>query len=113
MSTVARHLLVSPPLSPSHSRVKSDTNILPEFNEHQRDVFCVFSGAGVSRLRQFLNTDHDHQNRQASFSDNEGTMYEDGEEPDVILNVTAQANGMAIDENEDEDFGDSEMLGPD
>lgn len=38
-------------------------------------------------------------------------MYEDGEEPDVILNVTAQANGMAIDE--DEDFGDSEMLGQD
>ncbi|KAF9691080.1 hypothetical protein EKO04_011007 [Ascochyta lentis] len=83
----------------------------PEFNEHQRDVFCVFSGVGVQRLRQFLNTDHDHQNRQASFSDNEGTMYEDGEEPDVILNVTAQANGMAIDE--DEDFGDSEMLGQD
>lgn len=105
----------APPGKPpiSHPRVKSDPNPLPEFNEHQRDVFCVFSGAGVSRLRQFLNTDHDHQNRQASFSDNEGTMYEDGEEPDVILNVTAQANGMAIDENEDEDFGDSEMLGPD
>lgn len=33
-------------------------------------------------------------------------MYEDGEEPDVILNVTAQANGMVIDE--DEDLGDSE-----
>ncbi|KAF2210972.1 hypothetical protein CERZMDRAFT_44384 [Cercospora zeae-maydis SCOH1-5] len=27
----------------------------PEFNEHQRDVFCVFSGTGVSRLRQYLN----------------------------------------------------------
>lgn len=27
----------------------------PEFNEHQRDVFCVFSGNGVSRLRDFLN----------------------------------------------------------
>lgn len=27
----------------------------PEFNEHQRDVFCVFSGNGVSRLREFLN----------------------------------------------------------
>ena len=114
MSTVARHLLVSPPPSPLLIHESNqNTNILPEFNEHQRDVFCVFSGAGVSRLRQFLNTDHDHQNRQASFSDNEGTMYEDGEEPDVILNVTAQANGMAIDENEDEDFGDSEMLGPD
>lgn len=28
----------------------------PEFNEHQRNVFCVFSGNGVSRLREYLNT---------------------------------------------------------
>lgn len=27
----------------------------PEFNEHQRDVFCVFSGTGVARLREYLN----------------------------------------------------------
>ena len=27
----------------------------PEFNNHQRDVFCVFSGNGVGRLREFLN----------------------------------------------------------
>jgi len=26
-----------------------------EFNNHQRDVFCVFSGGGVSRLREYLN----------------------------------------------------------
>ena len=26
-----------------------------EFNDHQRDVFCVFSGNGVGRLRDFLN----------------------------------------------------------
>jgi F-box and leucine-rich repeat protein GRR1 len=38
-------------------------------------------------------------------------MYEDGDEHDVIINVTAQANDMAIDE--DEDLGDSEMLGQD
>ncbi|KAL2754179.1 hypothetical protein ACRALDRAFT_1063101 [Sodiomyces alcalophilus JCM 7366] len=28
----------------------------PEFTEHQRGVFCVFSGAGVSRLREYLHT---------------------------------------------------------
>lgn len=27
----------------------------PEFNDHQRDVFCVFSGPGVARLREHLN----------------------------------------------------------
>lgn len=32
----------------------------PEFNEHQRDVFCVFSGNGVSRLRDFLNQQKAH-----------------------------------------------------
>ena len=26
-----------------------------EFNDHQREVFCVFSGNGVSRLREYLN----------------------------------------------------------
>jgi F-box and leucine-rich repeat protein GRR1 len=34
----------------------------PEFNEHQRDVFCVFSGNGVGRLREFLN----HQKARAA-----------------------------------------------
>ncbi|KAK4508121.1 hypothetical protein PRZ48_001859 [Zasmidium cellare] len=33
----------------------------PEFNEHQRDVFCVFSGTGVARLRDFLNEQKAHQ----------------------------------------------------
>jgi F-box and leucine-rich repeat protein GRR1 len=32
----------------------------PEFNEHQRDVFCVFSGNGVARLRDFLNEQKTH-----------------------------------------------------
>jgi F-box and leucine-rich repeat protein GRR1 len=32
----------------------------PEFNEHQRDVFCVFSGTGVARLRDFLNEQKMH-----------------------------------------------------
>lgn len=26
-----------------------------EFNDHQREVFCVFSGTGVARLREYLN----------------------------------------------------------
>ena len=32
----------------------------PEFNDHQRDVFCVFSGTGVGRLREFLNQQKAH-----------------------------------------------------
>jgi F-box and leucine-rich repeat protein GRR1 len=43
-------------------------------------------------------------------------MYNDGEEADGMQNVTAQANGMMIDELEEEEGefgGDSEMLGQD
>ncbi|KKA26324.1 hypothetical protein TD95_003516 [Thielaviopsis punctulata] len=29
----------------------------PEFTDHQRELFCVFSGSGVSNLRDFLNND--------------------------------------------------------
>jgi hypothetical protein len=41
-----------------------------EFNEHQRDVFCVFSGKGVEKLRAQLNSDP----RQL---DGESIMYDD------------------------------------
>lgn len=69
-----------------------------EFNDHQRDVFCVFSGIGVTRLRNYLN------------ADTRVTMYDESEEPEMILNVTAQANIMAIDEM-DEEFGEgSEVM---
>lgn len=82
-----------------------------EFNEHQRDVFCVFSGVGVTRLRVFLNTNGQTEDRGGY--DGESTMYNDAEEGDQIVDVTTQTNGMAIDEmNDDDEFGnDSEMLG--
>lgn len=32
-------------------------SVVIEFTEHQRNVFCVFSGQGVSSLRRHLNTD--------------------------------------------------------
>ena len=48
-----------------------------EFNDEQRTVFCVFSGDGVNRLRNYLNTD-----TSSAVSDTEGTMYDDGLEDD-------------------------------
>ncbi|KAF2717036.1 ubiquitin ligase complex F-box protein [Polychaeton citri CBS 116435] len=38
----------------------------PEFNDHQRDVFCVFSGTGVTRLRDYLNDQKARQDARAS-----------------------------------------------
>ena len=60
----------------------------------------MFSGLGVQRLRGYLNA--------------EGrTMFNDSEEPEMIVNVTAQGNGMALeaDGDMDDDFGnESEMM---
>lgn len=87
-------------------------SIQSEFNEHQRDVFCVFSGVGVQRLRGYLNSDAHDAPRSAVF-EADGTMYDESEEPEMILNVTAQANGMAIEEMDDDFGNESEMMGQD
>ncbi|CAE7013292.1 hypothetical protein PTNB73_00966 [Pyrenophora teres f. teres] len=84
----------------------------PEFNEHQRDVFCVFSGMGVQRLRGFMNSHSGDDVDRDTNAFNDGTMYHDDEDGDNMVVVTAQANIMAIDE-EDEFGNDSEMLGQD
>ena len=44
-----------------------------EFTDHQRNVFCVFSGEGVNRLRNYLNDD------PTGIYDTESTMYDDHE----------------------------------
>ncbi|KAL3293310.1 f-box domain-containing protein [Colletotrichum asianum] len=33
----------------------------PEFTDHQRGVFCVFSGNGVQKLREYLNTSAEYE----------------------------------------------------
>ncbi|KAF2197431.1 RNI-like protein [Delitschia confertaspora ATCC 74209] len=74
-----------------------------EFNDHQRDVFCVFSGLGVTRLREHLN----RSSRRMPSVDGE-TMYDETEEPEMN-DVTHQANGMSMEEGEE--FGEaSEMM---
>lgn len=49
----------------------------PEFTQQQRDVFCVFSGDGVTRLREYLN-----KNKASYPEETEATMYDDDEELD-------------------------------
>ncbi|KAJ6119994.1 SCF ubiquitin ligase complex subunit [Penicillium sp. IBT 18751x] len=49
----------------------------PEFTQQQRDVFCVFSGEGVTRLREYLNRDIG-----TTRGETEATMYDDDEELD-------------------------------
>ncbi|KAI9812204.1 MAG: SCF ubiquitin ligase complex subunit [Pycnora praestabilis] len=80
-----------------------------EFTDHQRDVFCVFSGVGVNRLRLYLN-------EAAHEVDYDGTMYdpdaedagEDEDDQQVAGMVAGLQGAMALGEGDemDEEFGD-------
>lgn len=62
--TVDRHRLVS--LSRNHC-ISVLTYFAAEFTQHQRDVFCVFSGNMVSKFRDFLNTSPQFEDLRESF----------------------------------------------
>lgn len=57
----------------------------PEFNEHQRDVFCVFSGTGVARLRDFLNEQKAHQAAAAAAGSQTPSVADDSDLIDVDI----------------------------
>ena len=68
-----------------------------EFTEHQRTVFCVFSGDGVNRLRNYLNAD------PQTVYDTEATMYDDREatDGDNDQQVASLMNMHGINDDED------------
>lgn len=71
----------------------------PEFTQQQRDVFCVFSGEGVGRLRDYLNVNFNEGQ--------EGTMYDDGDEVDEDEgHVTGLMNATGINDEEDDEMVD-------
>ena len=73
-----------------------------EFTDHQRNVFCVFSGEGVNRLRTYLN-----ENQPSMIYDTEGTMYDDhdGDDGDADQQVTGlmHATGLGADDDDMDD----------
>lgn len=58
-----------------------------EFNEHQRELFCVFSGVGVQRLRHYLQQHPPGRQALGTVGD---PMYDDG----VGIVYTGDADGM-------------------
>jgi F-box and leucine-rich repeat protein GRR1 len=56
------------------------------FTEHQRDMFCVFSGAGVGRLRSFLN-DQAQAARAAAGNDDGDIEMRDAPDPPALLAI--------------------------
>ncbi|KAL2014752.1 hypothetical protein VTN00DRAFT_2277 [Thermoascus crustaceus] len=74
----------------------------PEFTQQQREVFCVFSGEGVSRLRDFLN-----RHAAPFHEETEATMYDDDEELDEEEGqVTGLMHATVINDEEDDEMGD-------
>ena len=82
-----------------------------EFTDHQRTVFCVFSGEGVNRLRAYLNSDPE------SIYNPEGTMYDDHEivDGENDQHVASLMNTAAIndeyDADEDPEMGEGSQYG--
>ncbi|KMU91491.1 F-box protein Pof2 [Coccidioides immitis H538.4] len=70
----------------------------PEFTPQQREVFCVFSGAGVSQLRDFLNQAAIAYHRELE----EGTMFNDTDELDEDEGqVTGLMNATGLNDDND------------
>lgn len=76
----------------------------PEFTEHQRAVFCVFSSDGVNGLRSHLN----HLDRQPSYDtqddfSNPGNLATNGAQPMTgILPTTIQGADDGADADDEE-----------
>lgn len=66
----------------------TDVSKLLEFNEHQRDVFCVFSGAGVKHLRLHLEEKYADPTSESDTDSHDGHM-------DIIQN-TYQSTLLAM-----------------
>ncbi|KAI9866756.1 MAG: SCF ubiquitin ligase complex subunit [Trichoglossum hirsutum] len=86
-----------------------------EFTEHQRDVFCVFSGPGVNRLRNYLNQEALRFFTADTFIYEEGDGDIAGDEQEVagLLGAAALGEGGAEADGEDvdEDFLDGSENG--
>ena len=74
-----------------------------EFTPQQREVFCVFSGDGVGRLREFLNRS------AVAFREGpeEGTMFDDADElDDEEGHVTGLMSATGINDDDDDEMVD-------
>ncbi|KAI1110573.1 hypothetical protein F5Y14DRAFT_454891 [Nemania sp. NC0429] len=77
----------------------------PDFTEHQRAVFCVFSGAGVAGLRHHLNTREEF----AEYREGRGQRRRPGGivDPGPVPDVDGFEDGDGL---EDDDMGDGSDL---
>lgn len=78
---------------------------LAEFTNHQRDVFCVFSGNQVGRFREFLKSATQFQELRDSISP---PLPRIRPAPNRIVPATASALPTAFEETYDDEMGDDD-----
>jgi F-box and leucine-rich repeat protein GRR1 len=88
---------------------------MTEFTQHQRDVFCVFSGTMVSKFRDFLNTSPQFEDLWDMHSWNRTAVYPGQRQRTSVMQPTATAGDgaddeMVDDENDFEGLDGSEMV---
>ena len=81
--------------------------IYPEFNDHQRDVFCVFSGPGCQSLRNYLN-----QEAAANALTSERTMFNDNAVEEIDIDIDIDNDNDENDLDNDIDGSEVFMVGP-
>jgi F-box and leucine-rich repeat protein GRR1 len=70
-------------------------NQVLEFNEEQRQVFCVFSGDGVNKLRDYLNEHElDHLARLSETASFDGDGRRESQEVITGLLQNSQLTGL-------------------
>jgi len=79
--------------------------LVVEFTEHQRSVFCVFSGNGVSRLREHLNSAPEYSGLRVSREAIRRGRHTRGYYPTVLEDGPGLL-GAAVDGDLDEYLGD-------
>lgn len=83
-------------------------NPIAEFTEHQRTMFCVFSGPKINQLRDYLNNED-----RTSLYDTEGTMYDDREAEDAEADqqVTGMMHATGLGGADDDGMNDEDEVG--
>ncbi|OKL60306.1 SCF E3 ubiquitin ligase complex F-box protein grrA [Talaromyces atroroseus] len=76
-----------------------------EFTQQQREVFCVFSGDGVVKLRDYLN-----RNAVPYPPETEATMYDDEDELDEEENQVAGLMSATVIRDDDDEMGDDGII---
>ncbi|KAJ2904416.1 putative scf e3 ubiquitin ligase complex f-box protein grra [Zalerion maritima] len=83
----------------------------PDFNDHQRTVFCVFSGQGVMGLRDHLNTDPSYQSLRESVGLSQTQPMRTTMQPGIPPAIPQQNSEIMEDDVVDEDDEDMAIDG--